>query len=58
MMDARRLLKEVAFAYVRNFERMQQAGARGDENARDRHFTKIQEIEASVTITERSGAWR
>jgi hypothetical protein len=58
MIDQRRLLREVAFAYVRNYERMQQAGARGDENARDRHFTKIQQIEDSVTITERSGGWR
>lgn len=55
---ARTLLREVAFAYVRAYERMQQAAARGNEEARDAHFTKLQEIENGVKIIELNGCWR
>lgn len=58
MKPERTLLREVAFAYVRNYERMEQAVARGDEELRDRHFANIELIENGVKIIELNGGWR
>lgn len=58
MSAQRELLKEVAFAFVRHTYLMEQASMRGDEDKRDEHFSALQDIENSVTVTEHNRSWR
>jgi hypothetical protein len=54
----RSLLREAAFAYVRTFERYEQAQARGDSERADEAYSRIQDMEQSLNVTETNSAWR
>jgi len=56
--EERTLLREVSGAYVHARERYERHQAQGNAELADAAFSKMQEIEASVSIRELNSSWR